>query len=124
MTKGWKKAEIHKIPPMKKTFTEGWHSVRWHFGIQGFGINAITRKKGEWLTKDHDEKDTGQQELFIILEGRAKFSLDGQKVLAKTGTMIAVEPLVTRSADALETPTTMLIIGAPATKKYKPPSWA
>lgn len=117
-------ANVNDIPPMEESFTKGWHSLRWYFGIKGFGVNAITRDKGEWLTKDHDELETGQQELFIILEGKAEFTLDGQKVVSRRGSMIAVEPEVKRSADSLATPTTMLIIGAPADKKYIPPNWA
>ena len=109
---------------MEDSFTKGWHSIHWHFGIQGFGVNAITRSKGQWLTKMHDESDTGQQELFIIMEGKAQFIVAGQKVIAPEGTIISVEPGVMRAADALKTPTTMLIIGAPPDKKYQPPSWA
>lgn len=123
MSKGWKKADIKDIPPMEDSFTKGWHSIRWHFGIKGFGVNAITRKKGEWLTKEHDELATGQQELFIITEGEAVFTIDGKKVTAPTGTAIAVEPEVKRAADALKTPTTMLIIGGHPNKKYVPQSW-
>jgi mannose-6-phosphate isomerase-like protein (cupin superfamily) len=121
---GWKADNIQDIPPMKDSFTKGWHSVRWHLGIEGFGVNAITRNKDEWLTKEHDELETGQQELFVILEGHAEFTLDGEKLDAPTGIAIAVDPEVKRSADALVSPTTMLIIGAPTGKSYKPPSWA
>lgn len=108
---------------MEESFTKGWHSIRWYFGIRGFGVNATTRKKGEWLTKDHDELDTGQEELFVILEGKAEFTLDGDKITAPIGTTLFVQPHVRRSADALATPTTMLIIGSPADKKYKRQSW-
>lgn len=123
-SQGWKMADVHNVPPMEASFTKGWHSLRWYFDIQGFGVNAFTRNKGEWLTKEHDEKDTGQQELFIIMEGKAEFTINGKKVLAPAGTIIEIEPEVKRSADALATPTTMLIIGAPAGKKYLPASWA
>ncbi len=122
-SQGWKMADVHDVPPMEDSFTKGWHSIRWYFGIKGFGVNAITRQKGEWLTKDHDEVSTDHQELFIILEGKAKFTLDGEKVMAPAGTIIFAEPKVKRAADALQTPTTMLIIGAPTNKKYTPQSW-
>ena len=120
---GWKVAKVHDIPPMEESFTRGWHSIRWYFGIKGFGVNAITRKKGEWLTKDHDELSTGQEELFVILEGKAEFTIDGNKIPAPAGAMVFVEPQVRRLADALVTPTTMLIVGSPANKKYKRQSW-
>ncbi len=123
-SRGWKVADVHDVPPMEEGFTKGWHSLRWYFGIKGFGVNAFTRSKGEWLTKEHDEKDTGQQELFIIMEGEAEFTINGKKIIAPAGTIIEVDPEIKRAADALATPTTMLIIGAPADKKYAPPDWA
>jgi len=43
--------------------------------------------------------------------------------MAPAGTIIFAEPKVKRAADALQTPTTMLIIGAPTNKKYTPQSW-
>ncbi|HVO86364.1 MAG TPA: hypothetical protein VMT23_01350 [Candidatus Binatia bacterium] len=121
---GWKLADVHDIPPMADSFSKGWHSVRWFFDIKGFGVNAVTRNKGDWLTKDHDEVKTGQQELFVILEGAARFTLDGKKVVVPAGGMLAVEPQVVRRADSLKTPTTMLIIGSPKNKLYKPASWS
>ena len=125
MTKGWKVEHINDVPPKEDSYTKGWKSIRWHMGIDAFGVNAIAREKGEWLTKEHDEVDTDQQELFIITEGQAEFTVDGKKFKAGPGTLVAVtDPRIKRGADALVTPTTMLIIGGPAGKVYKPPSWA
>jgi len=124
MSDGWKIEHIDDVPPMKETFQKGWKSVRWHMGIEAFGVNASTRNKGEVLTPVHDELDENQDELFVVLEGLAEFELDGKKVKAKAGTLISVKPAVKRGAKALEDKTTILIIGAPTNKLYKPPSWA
>lgn len=120
---GWKIADVHDIPPLKDSFTSGWHSVRHYFNIEGFGVNAVTKNAGDWLTKEHDESESGQQELFVVLEGEAEFSLDGKKVKAPAGSFISVEPHVKRGADAIVSPTTLLIIGAPVSAKYQPPGW-
>jgi uncharacterized cupin superfamily protein len=124
MTKGWKIEHIDDVPPMKDTFQKGWKSVRWHMDIEAFGVNASTRNKGEVLTPVHDELDENQDELFVVLEGLAEFELDGKTVKAPAGTLLSVKPKVRRGAKALQDKTTVLIIGAPIGKLYKPPSWA
>lgn len=124
MSDGWKIEHIDDVPPMKDTFSKGWKSVRWHMGIESFGVNAVTKPKGEWLTPVHDEKAGNQDELFMVIEGIAEFDLDGRKVKAPKGTLISVKPDVKRGVLALKTPTTLLIVGAPIGAVYKPPSWA
>jgi uncharacterized cupin superfamily protein len=124
MKKGWKIEHIDNVPPMKETFSKGWKSIRWHMGIESFGINGVTKSKGEWLTPVHDEKEGNQDELFIVMDGVAEFDLDGSKVNAPAGTLVSVKPNIRRGVMALKTPTTLLIIGAPIGAIYKPPSWA
>jgi uncharacterized cupin superfamily protein len=91
--------------------------------IRAFGVNAVTVGAGEELVKPHDEAQSMQQELFVILSGEAEFELDGQKLNADTGTAVAVDPNVERSAMALKSPTSVLIIGAKPGEIYIPPSW-
>jgi len=124
MSKGWKLEHIDNVPPKKDTFQKGWKSVRWHLGVESFGVNASTKNKGESLTPIHDELDGNQDELFVVLEGLVEFNLDGQKVKAPVGTLLSVKPHVRRGATALQDKTTVLIIGAPIGAVYKPPSWA
>jgi uncharacterized cupin superfamily protein len=121
---GWKIDHIDNVPPMKDTFSKGWKSIRWHMGIEAFGVNGVTKPKGEWLTPVHNEANENQDELFIVFEGTAEFELDGKKVKAPKGSIVSVRPDVKRGALALETPTTLIIIGAPIGQVYKPPSWA
>jgi len=124
MSKNWKVEHIDDVPPMKDTFSKGWKSVRWHMGIEAFGVNGVTKPKGEWLTPVHDELSENQDELFIVLEGLAEFELDGQKFKAPKGTLISVKPPVKRGAKSLKDGTTLLIIGSPIGEIYKPVSWA
>lgn len=120
----WKIEHVNSVPPMKDGMSKGWKSVRWHMGIESFGVNAVTKSKGEWLTPIHDEAKEKQDELFVVMEGLAEFHLDGQKVKAPPGTLVSAKPSVKRGALALKTPTTILLIGSPIGEVYKPVSWA
>ncbi|MBX4190783.1 hypothetical protein KW794_01720 [Candidatus Saccharibacteria bacterium] len=124
MKQNWKVEHINDVPPMKAGMSEGWKSVRWHMGIESFGVNAVTKPKGDWLTPVHDEIKEKQDELFVVLEGLAEFYLDGKTVEAKVGTLVSAKPSVKRGVLALKTPTTILIIGSPIGEVYEPVSWA
>ena len=122
--KGWKIEHIKDVPPKKSTYSKGWKSVRWHMGIEAFGVNGVTKPKGEWLTPVHDELKDNQDELFLVIEGLAEFQLDGKMVEVPAGTLVSVKPAVKRGALALKTPTTLLIVGSSIGAAYKPPDWA
>jgi len=120
----WKIEHIDNVPPMKDTFSKGWKSIRWHLDIDAFGVNGVTKPKGEWLTPIHDERNENQDELFIVMEGEVEFYLNNKKKSAAAGTLISVKPNVRRGALSLKTPTTIIIIGSPIGRVYSPPNWA
>jgi hypothetical protein len=55
----------------------------------------------------------GHEEVYVVLRGRALFTLDGEELEAGAGTFVLVEPQVRRSAVALEADTAVLAIGGP-----------
>ena len=58
-----------------------WRPVRDHFGITAFGANAWTaRDAGDRVINEHDESGDGNEELYLVLRGRAAFELDGDRV--------------------------------------------
>src|SRR5206468_3901128 len=100
-----------------------WKSVRAYFGIEGFGINAATKDAGEVLIPEHDESASGQQELFFVHEGEVTATVGGEEFTAPAGTFVAVEPLTKRQFVAAASPTTILVVGAPAGRAYEIGAW-
>src|SRR5918911_2588936 len=72
--------------------------VREHLGIHAFGINAYTPGADGTLIDEHDEAGSGQEELYIVLDGKATFEVDGEAVDAPTGTLVFVRPESRRKA--------------------------
>jgi tetratricopeptide (TPR) repeat protein len=98
--------------------------VRAHFGIRSFGINAWTANdQGDRLINEHDEADDGQEELYIVQNGRARFELDGESVDAPAGTFVYVEPSVKRTAFADEAGTTLIALGGKPGEAYEISGW-
>jgi len=106
-----------------------WRPIRHHFGIEGFGINAYTADQpGDRVIEEHTEiSATGagrHQELYVVLTGRALFTLDGEEVDAPAGTFVFVgEPDVRRGAIAAEAGTSVLAIGARPGVPFEVSSW-
>jgi quercetin dioxygenase-like cupin family protein len=100
-----------------------WRPVRHHFGITAFGATAWTAGAGERLINEHDEADGGQEELYLVLSGRAVFELDGERRDAPSGTFVFAKPGVTRTAVAEEAGTTVVVIGATPGKPYEDIGW-
>src|SRR3954467_2812027 len=83
--------------------------MREHLGIHAFGINAFTSGEDGTLVNDHDEAGTGQEELYIVLDGNVTFEVDGEAVEARPGTLIFVGPETRRKATGEGT---VLVVGA------------
>src|SRR5438132_11181143 len=94
--------------------------VREHLGIQAFGINAYTPGEDGTLIGEHDEAGSGQEELYIVLDGKATFEIDGERVDAPPGTLVFVRPESRRKATG---DGTVLAVGATPGEAYQAIDW-
>jgi hypothetical protein len=102
-------------------FGAGWHSIGDKLGVRGFGVNASTADEGRELIVPHDEVEYGgQEELYIMLAGRARFVCDGTEVELGEHEILYCGPEVKREAIALASPTTVLCIGGTPDRPYQP----
>jgi mannose-6-phosphate isomerase-like protein (cupin superfamily) len=102
------------------------HDVRGFLGVESFGVNAFEAHEGELLVVPHDELGEGEQqeELYLVVEGRARFVCDGDAVELGAGDLLFARPGVRREAVALETPTMLFMVGGRPGEAYSPPIWA
>lgn len=92
--------------------------VRAHFGIASFGVNTFTGKQaGDRIINEHAEEDE-QEELYVVLAGRARFELDGESTDAPAGTLVYAKPGVKRTAFAEEDGTTLIVVGGTPGEAY------
>ena len=101
-----------------------WRPVRHYFGITAFGVNAWTAHDvGNRIINEHDESEDSSEELYLVMEGRAVFELDGERRDAPVGTLVFVRPGVKRTAFAEEDATTIIAVGGVPGKAYEPTGW-
>ena len=94
--------------------------VREHLGIRAFGINAFTPGEGGTLVGEHVEAGSGQEELYIVLDGNATFEIDGETVEAPAGSYVFVRPEASRKATG---DGTILAVGATPGQAYEAVDW-
>jgi tetratricopeptide (TPR) repeat protein len=90
-----------------------WHPIRRHFGIRGFGVNAYTAGEvGGPIVEEHTEGQLKHEELYLVLRGRALFTIDGDDHELGPGQLVFVrDPELRRSAVALDATTVVLALG-------------
>jgi tetratricopeptide (TPR) repeat protein len=115
-----------ELPPLPQ-FTR-WATIRHHLGIGAFGINAWSvDEAGEEVIQEHDEvgpRAGKHEELYVVIDGAATFTVDGETVEAPKGTFVFVrDPSAKRKAVAAQPQTTVLAIGAAPGEAFTPSQW-
>jgi tetratricopeptide (TPR) repeat protein len=103
----------------------GWLPLRRRLEISAFGVNAWRpQDDGRTLIGEHDEATTGHEELYVVIEGHATFTVDGDEIDAPVGTLVFVrDPALKRAAVAREPQTMILTAGGKPGEAYAPLAW-
>ena len=126
MPDGWQSVRLDEIEPIAVVNgTLLWRPLRRTLGIEAFGINAYTAPNaGDDVVEEHTEQSLGHEEVYIVLAGRATFTLDEETLDAPAGTVVFVrDPKVRRHARAEEAGTAVLAVGGPRDAVYEPSPW-
>jgi hypothetical protein len=103
-----------------------WHPIRPLLGVQAIGVAAFSAAApGETVVEPHDEAEYGRghEELYVVIAGRARFTVGGDEVDADSGTLVLVRPGAKRAAVATEPGTVVLAIGGPPTFQPAGSEW-
>lgn len=101
-----------------------WRPIARRLGIRAFGMNAYTAEKvGDLVVEEHKE-GTGHEEVYVVVSGLARFTVDGDEFDAPAGTIVYLpDPQVLRVASSQEEGTTVLAVGGWPDKAFKPSEW-
>jgi tetratricopeptide (TPR) repeat protein len=104
---------------------DGWSPIRHSLDVRAFGINAWTaHEAGATVIPEHDERDSGHEELYLVTAGHATFSVGDEHVDAPVGTIVFLrDPALFRGAVARDADTIVLAVGAKAGEAYRPRAW-
>ena len=113
--KGYRVKRVDQIPliPPKTSHDPEWRPVQHHLRLRAFGANIyVARDAGVVLVSRHDERESGQEELYFVVSGRVRFTLDGDEFDAREGTVVTAEPQVVREGVAMEPGSAVFAVGA------------
>jgi mannose-6-phosphate isomerase-like protein (cupin superfamily) len=86
------------------------------------GINGWIGDAGEGLVPEHAE-DSDNEELYVVVKGSARFTVDGEEVEAPAGTLLHLQPGENRVAVSEAPGTIVVAIGATVGKPFEPQGW-
>lgn len=133
MSSGYRTLHLDDIPTVR--FDErdipAWKPVRRELGISAFGTNAyVAENAGDVVVEPHDELDDagegdrGHQEIYLVLGGSARFTVDGEEFdVVKGGLVFLEDPALQRKAVALEPGTIVFAVGAAPGEVFVPSDW-
>ena len=126
---GWEAIHVRDLDAIPVGDGLVWHPVRRRFDIRAFGVNAYTSDAvGHQVVEEHDETRSsgpgGHEELYVVVSGRATFTIDGEIVDAPAGTLVFIrDPKVKRVAIAEEEGTLVLAVGGEPGRAYEVSPW-
>jgi tetratricopeptide (TPR) repeat protein len=102
-----------------------WRPIRRHFGIRAFGVNAYSpREAGAQVVEEHSESTLGHEEIYLVLRGRALFTVDGHDHELGAGELVFVgDPALRRGAIGLTGDTLVLALGGKPGVPHEPSAW-
>jgi quercetin dioxygenase-like cupin family protein len=87
------------------------HFVRRVLGVEAFGINwfeIAPNSEG----RQHDESDTGQEEVHVVIRGSGVYRIEGEEVTVAPGSFLRFDPGTTRMPVAGPDGLTFIAVGA------------
>jgi len=116
-----KGSAIDDLPDMWDGFMR---MVRDGLGLTAFGVN-IMNLPPDYTTRSHDESSSGQEELYVRLDGAGWVVLDdsGERLALDADHLAAVGPGTARSLSSGPEGLRVLCVGSPPGAAYQPPNW-
>lgn len=96
--------------------------VRHALGFRPAGVNAWRADTGGQLIPPHEE-DSGNEELYVVVRGRARFTVGEEEADAPAGTLVFVPPEVYRTAAAEEDGTIVFVAGGTVGEAFDAGGW-
>ncbi len=124
MAEGYEVKHVDDFEVMEGSGGATWRLARKALGSEAFGFNVVEIEPGGEIPA-HDESESGQEEVFIILEGDGTIVAGDEEHDAPAGTFARYSPETNRTIrNKSESPVRALLIGVAPDSSYKPPEWA
>ena len=100
------RANYEEVEPV----AEGMHFLRDPLDCERLGLTVV-EVGPDWTGKEHDHAGNGQEEVYLLLDGAATLTVEGEAVELSPGEAVRVDPEATRQLEVTEE-SRMVIAGA------------
>ncbi|MGZ5418978.1 MAG: cupin domain-containing protein [Solirubrobacterales bacterium] len=124
MAEGYTLKHVDDFETMEGSGGANWRLARKSLGAEAFGFNVVDIDPGGEIPA-HDESESGQEEVFIVLEGEGTIVAGEDEHPAPAGTFCVYAPETHRTIrNTSEAPLRALLIGVAPDSSYEAPGWA
>jgi quercetin dioxygenase-like cupin family protein len=97
--------------------------LRHGLGATAFGMQVERLPAHYGAYAEHDEKDSGQEEIYTLIEGSARLLVGSEEHRLRPGVFARVGPNTLRKIVTDEEPALLLCLGGRPGGVYEPPAW-
>jgi quercetin dioxygenase-like cupin family protein len=108
---------INHDDPSIESFRGAFFKIRRALGSNSIGINEVRFPAGA-EGPEHDELDTGHEEIYVVLDGAGTFTIDGEAVPVAVGDYLRVDADAKRQAGAGPDGMTFIACGAKSKPEF------
>jgi len=90
---------------------DGMRFLRDPLDCENLGVTLLDADPG-WTGKEHDHAEDGQEEVYVLVEGSATVTVDGEDVELGAGEALRLPAEATRQIRNGDTESTFVLVGA------------
>lgn len=88
------------------------HFLRDPLDSENLGVTVLDVDAG-WSGNEHDHSDGDHEEVYLLLDGSATVTVDGEDVAMEPGDALRLPPDATRQIQVGDQPSRLVLAGAP-----------
>ena len=102
---------LHGDDPAIESFRGVFMKIRRALGTTAFGINEV-RMPPDATGMEHDEAETGHEEVYVVLDGAGAIVVGGEPVAVAAGDYLRVDAAATRQLKSGPGGMRVIVVGA------------
>jgi uncharacterized cupin superfamily protein len=115
---------VRRSDELEAIFGGHMRRARAGLGVTSFGMQLLEMPPNATQYPEHDHSHDGQEEVYMVLQGRATLQAGGEEHILEPGVLARVGPTEKRKIITGDETATILALGAVPGEAYQPPEFS